>query len=203
MPIRSQPDFRTTELAPGILATPFQVQTNWHVITGAPSCGKTTLIDLLADKGFRTVPEVARQFMEREIARGRTIEEIHAHGAALQRRIEDLQVCVESVLRAEEVLFLDGGVPSSLAWFRAFGLDPNEILPECFQHRYASVFILDRLPLHLDGLRFEEDTFSGFLDQWFSRDYSALGYQVLRLPVLEPKERLRLVLERLSGQGLI
>ncbi|MHC4071894.1 MAG: AAA family ATPase, partial [Planctomycetota bacterium] len=48
-----QRDFRTTELDPDLLATPFGIQTNWHVITGAPCSGKTTLIDQLADKGFR------------------------------------------------------------------------------------------------------------------------------------------------------
>jgi hypothetical protein len=48
----SQRNFRTTELEPALLSTPFGVQTNWHVITGAPSCGKTTLIDLLANEGF-------------------------------------------------------------------------------------------------------------------------------------------------------
>jgi predicted AAA+ superfamily ATPase len=59
MPDSSQHDFRTTELDPDLLSTPFGVQTNWHVITGAPSCGKTTLINLLADKGLQTVPESA------------------------------------------------------------------------------------------------------------------------------------------------
>ena len=50
--------FKTTKLDPDLLPTPFEVQTNWHVITGAPCSGKTTLIDQLADKGFHTVPEV-------------------------------------------------------------------------------------------------------------------------------------------------
>ncbi|MFC1879334.1 AAA family ATPase [Chloroflexota bacterium] len=45
--------FITSELAPDLLITQFGVQTNWHVITGAPCCGKTTLIDLLAEKGSR------------------------------------------------------------------------------------------------------------------------------------------------------
>ena len=65
----SRHDFRATELDPYLLSTPFRVQTNWHVITGAPSSGKTTLIDQLADKGFQTVPEGARQYLEREVAR--------------------------------------------------------------------------------------------------------------------------------------
>ncbi len=203
MPDSSQHDFRTTELDPDLLSTPFGVQTNWHVITGAPSCGKTTLINLLADKGFQTVPEGARQYLEREIARGRTIDEIRANAAALQRGIKDMQLGIERGLRAIDFAFLDGAVPGSLAWYRVFGLNPNEILLECFHHRYASVFILDRLPLQLNGLRFEDDAYTGFLDEWHTRDYSALGYSVVRVPVLPPEERLAFVLERLSEQGLI
>ena len=42
---KPQLDFRITELDPDLLSTPFDVQTNWHVITGAACCGKTTLID--------------------------------------------------------------------------------------------------------------------------------------------------------------
>jgi len=57
MPDHSQHDFRTTELDPDLLSTPFGVQTNWHVITGAPCSGKSTLIDQLADREFQTVPE--------------------------------------------------------------------------------------------------------------------------------------------------
>jgi hypothetical protein len=68
----SQRDLGAVRLDPELLATPFRVQTNWHAITGAACCGKTTLIDLLADQGFQTVPETARQLMEKEMARGRT-----------------------------------------------------------------------------------------------------------------------------------
>lgn len=193
------PEYRyvTTKLDPSLLSTPFAVQTDWHVITGAPSCGKTTLIGLLADRGFGTVPEGARQYMERELARGRTIDDIHEKGADLQRLILKMQVGIESGLRAVDVTFLDGAVPGSLAWYRTFGLNPNEALLQCFQHRYASVFVLDRLPLQLDGLRFEDDTHAGFLDEWIAHDYGALGYRVVRVPVAAPEDRLAFVLEEL------
>ena len=62
--------FLTTELDPDLLSTPFRVQTNWYVITGAPCSGKTTLIEQLADKGYRTIPETARLYMENEMAAG-------------------------------------------------------------------------------------------------------------------------------------
>jgi predicted ATPase len=62
-------DNGNTELDADILLTPFEVWTNWHVIMGGPSCGKTTLINLLAAKGFRTIPEGARLYMERDSRR--------------------------------------------------------------------------------------------------------------------------------------
>lgn len=197
----SQIKFITKKLDRGLLSTPFEIQTRWHVIAGAPSCGKTTLIDLLAEKGFNIVPEGAREFMEGEIAAGRTIEEIHADGAGLQRSIHDLQLQLESGLPPAESVFLDGALPEKLAWYRVFGLDPNEILPDCFRRRYASVFVLERLPTRLDGLRFDDDTLPAFLDEWIARDYEALGYPVIRVPVLAPEERLAFVLERLPKQG--
>ncbi len=204
MPDHPQHSFSTTELDPDLLSTPFGVQTNWHVITGAPCCGKTTLLDQLAAKGFRTVAEAARQYFEREMAKGRTIDEIRENDAALERDLIDMQLRVERRLRANDVLFLDRAVPDSLAFCRVFGLNPNEFLPECFHHRYASVFVLDRLRVQRrTTLGPEDDASAGFLDEWHARDYSALGYSVVRVPVLSPQERLAFVLERLSEQGLI
>lgn len=203
MPGNPSHKYLTTALDPGLLAAPFDTRTNWHVITGAPSCGKTTLIDLLAAEGYRTIPEWAREYMEQEIARGRTIEEIHADSAALQQRIFDQQVRIERGLQVNQIVFLDGAVPGSLAWHRVFGLNPNDILPGCFHNRYASVFILDRLPHRLDGLRFEDEEISGFLDEWIARDYAALGYDPIRIPALPPEERLAYLLAWLSEQGLM
>ena len=106
-------------------------------------------------------------------------------------------------LQPTEFAFLDRGVPDCLAWCRAYGLNPNEILPKCFRHRYASVFVLDRLPVQGDGLRPEDEALAAFLDEWIPRDYSALGYRVVRVPVLPLQGRVGFVLERLSEQGLV
>lgn len=192
--------FRTDELVPDLLASPFDAQTNWLVIAGAPSCGKTTLIDGLAARGFRTVAEPARAYIEGEVARGRTIEDIHRDGAGLQRTLVEVQAAVEADLRPGDLLFLDGALPSSLAWYRAFGLDPNAILPRCFRHRYAAVFLLDALPLDADGIRFNDPNLVSFLDRWIARDFTALRYDVIRVPVLPPGERLAFVLDRLSAR---
>jgi predicted ATPase len=202
MPEDSRQNPRVTELDPDLLSIPFRVQTNWHVISGALSCGKTTLIDHLAAQGFQTVPEGARLYLEREMARGRTTDEIRENLAALQSGIVNMQLRIEGELLATDFAFLDRAVPDCLTWWRICGLNPNEILAECFRHRYASVFVLDRLPIQGDGLRPEEEAVAAFEDEWITRDYTALGYTIVRVPVLSAEERIAFLLNRLPGEGL-
>lgn len=196
-------DLRATDLDPDLLSTSFGVQTNWHVITGGVCCGKTTLIDLLAEQGFRTVPETGRQVIEREAAKGRAVEEVFRDGAMYARMIMDLQLRTEQRLRATDLVFLDRALPGCLPFYRHFGLDVNKVLAECFHQRYASVFILDLLPLELDGARIQDEAYTVLLDEALVYYYGVLGYDVVRVPVLSPEERLEFVLERLSEQGLV
>ena len=200
---KSQSDFRNIELDPDILSTPFRVQTNWHVITGASSSGKTTLIELLTIKGFQTFPEVGRQYFERELVKVLKIDEIREDRTAMTRQIYGLWLKFNDGLRATDITFLDRGLPDALSFYRFAKMNPNEILLDCFQHRYASVFILNRLPYQQDGIRGGDDTTAAYFDSWMERDYSALGYKVVRVPVLPPEERLAFVLERLSDDGWI
>lgn len=198
----SQNDFRTAELDRELLATPFDIQTNWHVLTGAPCCGKTTIIDQLAERGFNTVPESAHLYIEQEMDLGRQIGEILKDRIELQAILIEMQIGIEEELPADEVTFLDRALPDSLTFNRYVGLDPNELLPKCFHHRYASVLILDPLPFEEDGVRDYDSVAVDFTDEWLARDYIALGYSVARVPVLEPEERLEFVLEKVSELGI-
>jgi predicted ATPase len=70
--------------------------------------------------------------------------------------------------------------------------------------RCASVFVLDPLPFQTDDQRVKEiAAIASYLDEWLARDYSALSYRVVRVPVLPPQERLAFVVVNLSEQGLI
>lgn len=203
MPGHSQPDTKNTPLDADLLQTSFRVRTNWHVITGASSSGKTTLIDRLSEQGFRTVPEAGRQYFEKELAKGRSIEEIRQDRAAMTRQIYALWLKLNQKLQPGEFLFLDRGLPDALSFYRFAGMNPNQILLDCFQHRYASVFILDRLPYQQDGIRGGDDTSAAYFDSWMERDYSALGYEIVRVPVIPPDERTAFILGSLSDRGQI
>jgi len=52
------------------------VQTNWIVISGAPSAGKTTLIEQLDILKFNTALEPTRLYMDQEFAKGKNVKDI-------------------------------------------------------------------------------------------------------------------------------
>lgn len=203
VPESSPTDFRNAELDAEFLTTPYSVLTNWHVITGAPSCGKTTVINLLAEREFQTAPEGARLYMESELSSGRSLEDIRRNAVLTEKGIAMMQLEIERGLLAEDFIFLDRAIPDCLAWYRALGMNPNELLRECFHFRYASVFILDPLPFHQNGLRYQDTTLQGFTHAWHIRDYHALGYTITRVPVMPPEERIDVILSTLSENGLI
>lgn len=199
----SQNKFLTAELDPALLSSPYQIQTNWHVITGASCSGKSTLVNQLAAEGFKTRPEAARIYFEGEFAKGRTIDEIRADMAECTRTILNLWLELNKSLLPEEITFLDRGLPDAPAFYRLAGVNPNEVLPVCFKHCYASVFVLDRLPYQKDDVRAGDDEIAEYFESWLLSDYAAMGYEVIRVPVLPPEERLEFVLEKLSELGLL
>ena len=82
-------------------------------------------------------------------------------------------------------------------------MDPNKIVLDCLKYRYASVFILDRLPYQQDGIRAGDDKYAEYFDAWIPRDYIALGYDPVRVPVLPLEGRLEFVLAKLSKQSIL
>ncbi len=186
-------------LDPELLKTPFEVETDWHVLTGAACTGKTTLLTLLSNQGYPVLAESARIYFDREFARGQTLQQIRADDRRLQYNIAALQMEYEAGLDPGTVTFLDRGLPDSLPFLRLSGADPNQLLGNCFHYRYRSVFLLERLPTRRDqALGPEDEAASAFLDEWLERDYTALGYRVVRVPVIPPQERLDFILQAVS-----
>lgn len=196
----SQDGYLIQELDPHILSTHFEIKTNWHVITGSPCSGKTTIIELLAQMGYDTAHETAREYFEKEMAKGRPSKEIRECGYTTQLGIFEMQWDLENSLEPGRIIFLDRGLPDTITFNRLFRLDLNAVLTACFKHLYASVFILDRLPFAREVMLGPEDEKPArFIDEWLERDYSSLGYQVVRVPVYSPDERLQFILERIPG----
>lgn len=174
--------------------------TNWCVISGAPSSGKTTLVKELERRGHRVVHEVARAIIERGMEQGRTLEEIRSDKESFENLVLNTKIAIEAELPKDEVIFFDRAIPDSIAYFDIAGLNAEEAFAKSPRNRYKKIFFLDRLPYLRDDARIEDQDEAASLDQGLEASYSALGYEVIRIGVMPVKERLRRVTEEIEKE---
>ena len=169
----------------------------WHVITGPPCCGKSTTVEMLAQRGFRVRSEIARAYLDEEISKGRTIQEIRSDMQVFQCEVLRRAINSEDAMPHDELIFLDRGIPDSLAYFMLHEIPPKPYLECISAAKYRSVFYLDPLDEYsADYARVENlaerDQLAGLL--W--KAYSDLGCRIERVPALDTNERIEYILTR-------
>jgi len=177
----------------------FKYTTNWCIVTGAPSSGKTSVINELARRGHKTENEVARELIELGLSKGKSLEDIRREAATLQRGILEVALAREMALDPNDLVFMDRGLPDSIVYFKLAGLDGLEARASSMLFRYRAVFIFDRLPLEKDAVRSEDDPLAEKIDRMLEEEYSSLGYAPIRVPVLPIAERADFILQRLKA----
>jgi predicted ATPase len=183
--------YKKTACADGLGTT---AQTNWCVITGAPCSGKTSVIEGLADRGHRVVHEVARAFIDKQLAKGVTLSEIKADILAFERQILIEKVHIENKLPKPRLIFLDRAVPDSIAYFQIEGLDIAEPLEYSQSVRYHKIFLFERLTYEKDPVRSENQSLAIRIERLLNKCYAMLGYEVIRVPVLAVDQRIDFIL---------
>ena len=174
------------------------VQTNWYVVTGGPSSGKTTTVNLLQSHGYKTTIEHARHYIDTQKVTGKTVEEIRANQIVFQQGILDMQIEQEQAISPDDVVFLDRAIPDALAYYRFLELSPDEKLQEAVhKHLYKKVFILDPLPLVSDYARTEDGDAQKKIHALLTEAYESLPYPVVHVPVLSPEERVDFILKNI------
>jgi predicted ATPase len=176
----------------------FKVQTNWCVITGAPSSGKTSVINELAVRGYETEPEVARELMNLCLKRGQKIEEVREKKDWLQSQILRLKMERERQHKPEHLVFLDRGIPDSITYYRIAGLDLAPVKKAARQFHYRAIFIFDRLPIVRDDVRTESEEIAQQIDLGLERDYRDLDYLPVRVPAMPIQARADFILKSLG-----
>ena len=173
-------------------------KTNWYVITGGPSSGKTTTVNLLNARGYKTTIEHARHYIETLQVTGKTVEEIRKNQTVFQHGVLDMQIAEEQALSPTETVFLDRAIPDALAYYRFLGLLEDEQIREAMKKAsYKKVFILDPLPLVKDSVRTEDEAAQKKIHLLLTETYESLPAPVIHVPILPPEERVDFILKYL------
>ena len=155
--------------------------TNWHVITGAPCSGKTTLIRSLEAAGHLVVHEAARAYIEEQLALGLDLDEMKKDLLHFEREILNRKIAAESTLNRDAEVFLDRAIPDSIAYYRFCNLAADEAVEASGLFRYRTVFFLDYVELETDAIRSEDRADIIGLEQLLWSCYRELGYHPIRM----------------------
>ena len=174
------------------------ITTNWYVITGGPSSGKTTTVNLLSKRGYQTTIEHARHYLDTQRADGKTVKQIRDNQKEFQLGVLNMQIEQEASLIPKDVVFLDRAIPDALAYYRFLNLPPDKKLHHAMRTcAYKKIFILDNLPLVHDYARTEDTAAQKKIHELITEVYESLPFPVVHVPVLPPEERADYILENL------
>jgi predicted ATPase len=172
-------------------------KTNWCVITGAPCSGKTAVISALEQQGFPVVHEVARNYIDEELKKGKSIVQIKADILSFERHILYKKVEIEKSLPKHAPVFLDRGVPDSIGYYILEGLSPDEAIEKSRQTRYKKIFLFERLRFEKDDVRSENDKIAARLNYILKESYKMLRYEIISVPRLPVHDRIDFILKYL------
>ena len=174
------------------------IRTNWIVITGAPCAGKTTLLNQIREQyGYRYIPEIARTYIEAKLQRGCTLQEIRGDEGVFQQTLITAKLEIERELPVADLIFMDRALPDSLSYYRLAGIPVDTIAKFMKERVYARVFLLERVPMESDHARVESENQRELVERFLFEDYSALGYDVIRVPVMPLAERVSFLFKRM------
>lgn len=173
-------------------------RTNWYVITGGPSSGKTTTVNLLRERGYITTMEHARHFLDTQRLKGRTIEEIRRNQREFQAGVLSMQIEQENEIAPNVQVFLDRAIPDALAYYRFLNLPVDERLTQALRNvSYKKIFIMDFLPLKNDYARTENEEAQRKIHELITEVYESLPFPVIHVPVLPANDRVDFILKNL------
>ncbi|MBI3638123.1 ATP-binding protein [Candidatus Wolfebacteria bacterium] len=171
---------------------------SWYVITGGPCAGKTTLLTAIKEKGYEVVDEAARLIIETEIKKGRTLADIRKNEFLFQQLVLRKKVAVEKELPKNKIVFLDRGIPDSVAYYIACGFADDAEMTEALKDvYYKKVFLLNMIGYALDNARNETEEEANRIHELLESSYRDLGFPVIKVPVLPIQERVEFILNNL------
>jgi len=170
-----------------------------YVLAGGPGIGKSTLIEILASRGYAIVPETARIIIEEE-----KLKKSDALPWKDVQRFQELvairQIKAERECKAP-VAFLDRGLIDGYAYCKISDVFVPKKLVEAARKkdgtpRYDKIFLPDLLPFYENAeYRKEDRKMQIKIHNAIGEAYKKFGYKVIPVPVLSPEKRADFILK--------
>jgi len=174
----------------------------FHIITGGPGSGKTSLIEALRSRGHSCSAEAGRAIIQ---------DQVRINGTALpwHDRLLFAELMLQWEMRSYHLaeqcsgpVFLDRGVPDVLGYLRLVGLPvPDHVHKAAAEFRYhPTVFIAPpwKEIFHQDVERKQDFEEAQRTYEALFATYRELGYELLEIPRVGVDDRIWFVLSHLA-----
>lgn len=173
------------------------IETNWIIITGGPSTGKSKTIDHIAFLGYYIRPEVARIIIDDEMSKGKNLDEIRGNQIKFEEDIVRIKIESEAEAPKNKLVFWERGMPDSIVYLKNCCNNWQSALEESKKIKYKGIFILDILPHYeKDYARTEDAKKAKEIHEALHNIYLELGYSVFKVPVMSIGERAKYIIEK-------
>lgn len=180
------------------------IRDNFHIFTGGPGSGKTSVIEALRARGYACVAEVGRQIIQEQVAIGgdalHTADAVKYRELMLSRSI----YTYNQVQEREAPVFFDRGIPELVGYGDLIGAEtPAYIRKAADLFRYNKrVFIMPPwAEIYAQDDERKQDFAEAVATYRFAADiYPKLGYELVEVPKLSVSGRVDFVLASIGAK---
>lgn len=177
-------------------------QSNFHIITGGPGSGKTTVIEALRRQGFECVDEVGRRIIQQQVRIGGDALHWGDRAKYLDLMLSHSMADYERVVDREGPVFFDRGIPELVGYCRLVGIPvPGYLENAVAMMRYARVVLVAppwEAIYRADAERKQSYDEAVATCRAATAAYVEAGYETVELPLASVEERAGFVLRRIE-----
>jgi predicted ATPase len=180
-----------------------RTKANFHIITGGPGSGKTSIIAALRERGYRCVDEVGRQIIREQVLIGGNALHWGDRKTFLELMLSRSMQDYELADREEGPVFFDRGIAEFAGYCRLTGMPlPAHVETATKLFRYAhSIFVTPPWPEIFENDQERKQDFREAVTT-FGAVVGACreaGYELIEVPKVPVPERVEFILQHALG----
>ena len=176
-------------------------KSNIFVIAGAPCSGKTSVLKLLKEKGYETIPETAEEMINEGLKKGISVEEQRKDPVAWQMELlkKDFEL-FDELSERRNVVFTDTSFIETVVFGARAGIEIGQGLKDWVKNkRYKAVYFLSQIEDYKSSeVRMETRQVADQICKEVKDAYSLYGYTVLMVPSMSIEQRVSTILEHMK-----